>query len=52
MKKTITRKAYIVSKEGVKHWFEISQERAEQILRLQKLIREESSSKPNPTSER
>ena len=35
-----TRKAYIIKKDGSKHWFSIPIETAEKVLRLQKLFKE------------
>jgi hypothetical protein len=37
-----TRRAYILKKDGSKHWFDIPNETAEKVLRLQKMFREDA----------
>lgn len=36
-----TRRAYILKKDGSKQWFDIPNETAEKVLRLQKMFRED-----------
>lgn len=45
MKTEETRRAYILKKDGSKHWFDIPNETAEKVLRLQKMFREEGEKK-------
>ena len=40
-----TRRAYILKKDGSKQWFDITNETAEKVLRLQKMFREEDNKK-------
>jgi hypothetical protein len=40
-----TRKAYIVGKDGEKHWFDIDRETAEKVLRLQKMFAKDEKDK-------
>lgn len=51
MKKSNTRKAYITAKDGTKHWFDIPNETAEKVLRLQKIIREQRAKKKKSESD-
>ena len=37
-----TRRAYILKKDGSKQWFDITNETAEKVLRLQKMFREDA----------
>jgi len=45
-----TRRAYILKKDGSKQWFDIPNETAEKVLRLQKMFREDA--KKNSLNER
>jgi len=40
-----TRRAYILKKDGSKQWFDIPNETAEKVLRLQKMFREDDRKK-------
>jgi hypothetical protein len=40
-----TRRAYILKKDGAKQWFDITNETAEKVLRLQKMFREDAKKK-------
>lgn len=40
-----TRRAYVLKKDGSKQWFDIPNETAEKVLRLQKMFREEAQEK-------
>lgn len=51
MKKSNTRKAYFKTKEGTKYWFDIPNETAEKVLRLQKLILEQRAKKKKSESD-